>query len=212
MKIIDLSHKIEKDMSLYSGTDLPELTEVYSIHKSGYKESRIGYFSHIGTHIDFPSHIIEGGKSLEDFDIETFYGKGIVIDARKSSKNLKIGKSYIGEIEKKINDFNFIFFYTGWDRNWKKKDYENYPEIDIELASYLAKLNLKGIGVDTISVEKGEGKTFPIHEIFMKKDILLIENLNNLEYLIGKEFEISIFPIFFPNLDGVPVRAVAIIR
>lgn len=212
MKIIDLSHKIEKNMSLYPETEKPELSEVASIENLGYRESKVNYSSHIGTHIDFPRHIIKRGKSLEDFNIDSFYGKGIVIDATRSYINLKIGVEYVDEIEENIDDCEFILFYTGWSKKWKKEEYQTHPEIDLELADYLVKLNIKGIGIDTISVEKGEEKKFPVHEKFLEKNILLIENLNNLEYLIGNQFEFSIFPIFFPKLDGVPIRAVAIIR
>lgn len=212
MKIVDLSHKIEEDMSLYFGTEKPNLKEMASIDKYGYRESKISFFSHIGTHIDFPSHIIEDGKSLENFEIESFYGNGVVIDCRNSSKTLRIGMEYVSKIKLFIEKVDFIIFYTGWDKKWKTEEYQIYPEIEEELAIWLSELNLKGIGIDTLSIESGENKKFPIHRKLLEKDVIIIENLNNLEDLVNKIFELTIFPVYLPKAEGIPIRATGIIR
>jgi kynurenine formamidase len=40
--------------------------------------------------------------------------------------------------------------------------------------------------------------------------MVIIENLNDLASLIGKEFLIACFPLNIPNADASPVRAVGI--
>ncbi|MEI8006019.1 MAG: hypothetical protein WCI48_07415 [Bacteroidota bacterium] len=51
----------------------------------------------------------------------------------------------------------------------------------------------------------------PNHFIFLRKEILLIENLTNLDKLPESGFTLQCFPLKVANADGSPVRAVAII-
>lgn len=75
MKIIDLTHFIEEKMPVFPGTEPPRIIQKNTIKKDGFAEKLFTMYSHTGTHIDAPSHMIEGGHSLNDFSIEKFIGK-----------------------------------------------------------------------------------------------------------------------------------------
>jgi len=62
------------------------------------------------------------------------------------------------------------------------------------------------IGIDWASPDL---EPYPIHEILLNNNILILENLTNLDFLLsGPAFEIFAFPLKI-NADSSIVRAVA---
>lgn len=207
MKILDLTHMIDEKMPVFPGTEPPKIIQKNTIKKDGFAEKLLTMYTHTGTHIDAPAHMIEGGNSLSDFPVEKFVGRGIVIPLE--SDNL-INLNYLKKFETQIKEASFVLFYSGWDNLWGKKEYFNgFPTLTIKAAKYLVEFNLKGIGIDAISIDPMESLDFDIHHILLKKDLVIIENLKNLKKLIDKKFEFYITPLKIKDLDGSPVRAIA---
>lgn len=207
MNIIDLTHIINESMPVFPGTEPPKIIEKTTIKKDGFAEKLLTMFSHTGTHIDAPAHMIEGGSSLSDFSVEKFVGNGLVIPLE--SNNL-INLNYLKSFENQIKEASFILFYSAWDNLWGEKEYfHGFPSLTIDAAKYLVGFDLKGIGIDTISIDDINNENFDIHHIILKKDLIIIENLKNLKYLINKKFELHIAPLNIKGLDGSPVRAIA---
>jgi len=205
MKIIDLTHIIDEKMPVFPGTEPPKIIQKNTIKKDGFAEKLLAMYSHTGTHIDAPAHMIEDGHSLSDFSIEKFIGKGIIIPLE--SNNL-IELNYLKKFQIQIKKASFVLFYSGWDEFWGKKEYFNgFPSLSIEAAKYLVEFDLKGVGIDAVSIDAIDSKDFGVHHILLKKDLVIIENLKNLKYLINKNFELYITPLKIKGLDGSPVRA-----
>ncbi|MBN1599099.1 MAG: cyclase family protein [Bacteroidales bacterium] len=207
--IIDLSYNIDPAMPVYPGSDEPTIEIVSSIEQDGYKETRISVWSHIGTHIESQSHIIKEGKTLDQFNIDQFIGSAIVI----SCNNLQyIEADLLPESLNKQKCPDFILFYTGWDKYWGTKRYfDNYPVLTLGVSKLLSSLPLKGIGIDTISVDPIDSKEYPVHKILLNNDKVIIENLCNLDKLPRSEFSFSCVPLKISNSEASPVRAYAII-
>lgn len=203
--MIDLTHMIEEKMPVFPGTEPPKIIQKNTIEKDGFAEKLLKMYSHTGTHIDAPAHMIKGGNSLDDFPIEKFIGKGLVIPLESNSL---IGLDYLKQFEIQIKDASFILFHSGWDKFWGNEEYFNgFPSLSVEAAKYLVKFNLKGVGIDAVSIDAMENESFDIHHILLKKDLVIIENLKNLGSLIDKNFELYITPLKIKDLDGSPVRA-----
>ena len=82
MNVIELTHTIQGDMPVYPGTEKPVLTTACTIRDAGYRETILHMYSHTGTHMDAPAHMIELGRTLDAFPAETFVGPGFVLDCR----------------------------------------------------------------------------------------------------------------------------------
>ncbi len=194
-------------MPVYPGS--PEvLYEDFCTHeKDGFAESAIHFTSHVGTHIDFPYHILQGGKSSADFELETFMGKGLRVTYSLNDKNI------IDEIDSKISMWGipgFILICTHWDRYWGKPEYfVDFPLPGKEVFKYLASLKLKGIGIDTASVDEIYSETLENHKILMENELVIIENMTNLNKLPDSIFNFFCFPLKLQKGNGSPVRAVA---
>jgi kynurenine formamidase len=216
MKLIDLSHILNENITVYPDTIPPTFEISNTVEKDGFTEIKMTMASHTGTHIDAPCHIIQDTKSLDQFPVDKFVGKAIVIPCQDKED---ITLEYLQTYEDRIAQVDFILFITGWQYKWKTKDYFSDSQIPtIEAAKWLTKFKLKGIGIDSFSVDKivsAESVTsenLPNHHILLGKEILLIESLTNLDKLPDRVFSFQCLPLNIENADGSPVRAIAMIN
>ena len=80
VRIIDISRALFNDMPVYEGDPEVKISEVHSISDKGYSVRSLSLNTHAGTHLDFPSHFIESGKTQNDLDLSLFYGEVMVTD------------------------------------------------------------------------------------------------------------------------------------
>lgn len=211
MKIIDLTQTISTAMPVYPGTEPPVITQANTIDKDGFAEKSISFFSHTGTHIDAPGHIIKGKYTLDQFCLDKFIGKGFVIDI-SSSKTKIIERDSIEKYSAQIGDSGFVLFCTGWDKKWGSNDYFNgFPVLSKDSAEWLCNFKIKGVGFDCISVDPVGEEGLAIHKILLKNNLVIIENLCNLNQLTGHKFIFSCLPLKIENSDGSPIRAIGIL-
>jgi kynurenine formamidase len=206
---IDLTHPIHEDMPVYPGTEQPEIITGCSIEEDGFLEKQITFYSHTGTHMDAPAHLVKGGKFLDQYDIGRFHGSAIVVHL-ESNKDESIDVAVLKPFENQLKKADFLLVHTGWGRHWGSNDYfANFPTLTPEAAEWVAGLGLKGVGFDAISADSADSSTYPIHKILLGADMVIIENLKNLDQLPDELFEFSCFPLYFQQADGSPIRAVA---
>ncbi|MBI9102487.1 MAG: cyclase family protein [Spirochaetales bacterium] len=209
MKIIDLTHEICQGMPVFPGTEPPVLLDANTFENSGFREKKISMYSHTGTHIDAPAHMLKEGVSLDRLDISHFMGEAFIFDfSKNNSKQIEIED--LKPYEDKLKHTDFLIIKTGWDQYWgDDKYYEDFPALSLKAAEWLAEFNLKGLGVDSISIDPMSSTDFEVHKILLARNILSIENLTNLDSIKGERFTLSILPLKSRDADGSPVRAVA---
>ncbi len=198
-------------MPVYPGTEPPTFSTPCTIEKSGFTETKITLYSHTGTHIDAPAHIIPRAKTLDQLGIDHYFGRACRLDLKSVNKPI-IDVTDLKPYEDFMEEVDFVLLHTGWSEFWNKGRYfEGYPVLSTEAATWISEFRLKGLGVDMISVDREETSDFPIHRILLEQNILIIENLTNLQELPGMAFSFSCLPLKFENSDASPVRAIAII-
>ncbi len=205
MKVYDLTHTIQNDMPVYPGTEQPKLTTACTIEAVGYRETLLHMFSHTGTHMDAPAHMLLDGAALDSYPGEKFAGTAVVVDCRERENiSLPLLQSY------DLDGVDFLLFCTGWDKKWGSPDYyEGFPCLTADAAAYLATLPLKGVGEDTISLDPCDSVDFPNHIALLGADFVNTENLTGLDALIGRRFTFVTLPLKFENSDGCSCRAIA---
>jgi len=209
MRIVDLSHTVSPNMPVYPGTEQPIFITGCSIEKIGFLEKKITMYSHTGTHVDAPAHLIKDATTLDLLAIEHFHGSALMLNF-ENDKSKTINVSSLEPYEKEIEKIDFLLIHTGWSKYWgTEKYFSDYTVLSLEAANWLSKFQLKGLGLDTISADISETDDYPIHKILLKKNTIIIENLINLLSLPISIFTFSCFPIKFEDADGSPVRAVA---
>ncbi len=205
MKVYDLTHTIRNDMPVYPGTEQPRLTTACTIEEVGYRETLLHMYSHTGTHMGAPAHMLTDGAALDRYPGEKFVGAAIVVDCRgEKDISLPLLQRY------DLSGVDFVLFCTGWDKKWGTPAYyENFPCLTAEAAAYLAVLPLKGVGEDSISLDPCDSTDFPNHITLMKAGFINTENLTGLDALLGRRFTFVTLPLKFENADGCSCRAIA---
>jgi len=202
MELVDLTHTFQNDMPVYPGDPETKLEHVAKISIDGFNDHKVTTCLHVGTHIDAPLHMIEGGKALSDISIESFFGRGCVIDAR--------GKKQIDSDlleENSVREGDIVVVATGMYKKYGSKEYfEDYPMFTKEFAEKLVERKVKIVCMDTVSPDN---KPYEIHKILLKNDVLIIENLTDTEKIIDKkDFQITALPTKM-FADAAPVRVIA---
>ncbi len=203
MRLVDLTHAFTDNMPTYPGDPKASMQQSARIEKEGYADHWLQTGMHVGTHIDAPAHMITGGKKVHELPLELFYGKGRVMDVRKR-KRIDTGIQGYKNIEKE----EVVFFCTGFSKKYHAKKYfTDFPVMTEALAKELVKRRIKMVGFDTPSPDK---KPFAAHKILLGAGILIIENLMNLEALLGvPEFQVHAAPMKL-SADAAPARVVAV--
>lgn len=202
MKYIDLTHTFTKDMPVFPGDAAAELLPTALVAKDGISDQKVISGMHVGTHMDSPGHMLMGGKLLNDYPVGKFFGRGVMIDARGKKT---VGTEAISSI--KINRGDIVLVCFGWSSEFREDEYYiNYPEISKAFSQKLVELGVSMVGMDSPSPDRAP---YEVHKLLLKGDILIIENLTNLERLIGQQnFEIIALPAKF-QADGAFCRVVA---
>ena len=174
MKVIDLSHAINSNMSTYTKDEKFQAYDIASIEKDGYNEKLLKLCTHTGTHIDAPSHMINKGKTIDEFNINDFIGIAVIIDV---SNLEKIDIEDLNTYKDKINNSDFVILKTGWDKYWGSDTYlKGFPTLTEEAARWLCNFNIRGIGTDTISIDAFDSIDFEVHNTILSRGIMIIEN------------------------------------
>lgn len=204
MNIIDLSVPLNEVTPAYEGDPPTKLEPVATVAKDGYAFTYLSVNSHTGTHIDAPAHMLPSpAKQLSEYPIETFSGRGVYINVHEMPFTLETVKGFA------IGAGDIVLFRTDMSNHYHGPAYfKNYPAISEEIAQYLVSKRVKMVGVDMCSVDH---EPFTTHKILLASDVLIIENLTNLDKLVGVAFDVYALPLPIAA-DGAPARVIAVIK
>ena len=210
MQIIDLTHPLSSNTQPYPGSPANEIVDAVDFEKEGFRVKTMQITTHSGTHMDAPAHMLRNGKTLDAYPADYFYGKALVIDAVTKAAD-EISPTVIQQISKNCQP-DFILFNTNWDKKWGSKEYyASFPHLSSHLADLLSQMNLKGVGIDSPSVDPIDSQGYPVHQILMERGLLILENLCCLDKIGKNEFILAAFPLKTADADGSPIRAMAIL-
>ena len=201
--LIDLTHIFTDNMPVYPGDDCSKLYQSDFIKDCGVSDHTIKSGMHVGTHMDAPLHMVEGGALICEFPVDKFQNRGVLIDARGIDI---IDADILEKYDIKENDI--VLVWTGWDKKYRSDAYfKSWPIMTVGFAQALVDKKISLIGMDTAGPEMEE--TFPVHKTFLPNDVLIVENMANLSALENvTNFIVHAYPIKY-EADAAPVRIVA---
>ena len=214
MKVIDLTLTVSNKIPTFPGSPQPNFIPWEKIKDGGYNLELLFLSSHTGTHLDAPYHFLEKGSKIHEISLKKLVSNAVLIKSRKK-RNETITKTDIQKFEKKhgeIESFSSVVFWTGWQRNLQKDNYfTKNPGLSVSAANYLASKKIGLVGIDSPSIDLGTDFKFPVHHIFAKKGMLIVENLANLEKIKSSKFHLVVLPLKLKGATGSPVRAIAFV-
>lgn len=204
MNIIDVSMEISEDMIYYPGGVQPEVEHYRQIPEDSVNASEISISTHTGTHVDAPLHVKQDGESVEELDLENFYGKAQVLDLTGCDENVDRE-----DLEKSAIDRDIVLLKTGNSRKNYKEFREDFTYLTLEAVEYLIKQDVKTVGIDYLSLVKFNGGE-DAQEAHLKanEEMTVIEGLDLRDVEPGK-YIFSGMPLKMET-DGAPMRAALI--
>ena len=215
MKLLDLTLIISENIPTFPGSPQPSFVQDKNIKNDGYNSELLFLSSHTGTHLDAPYHFQEKGEKIQEISLKRLVSSAILVKSRKKGDQ-PITKTDIQKFEKKhgkIPSGSSIIFWTGWQKMIKNTSYfVRNPGLSTAAAKYLVSKKINLVGTDSPSIDLGKDKRFPVHHIFSKNNVLIVENLTNLEKIRSSKFHFVVLPLKLKGATGSPVRAIAFVE
>lgn len=202
-KIIDLTHTITDKMPVHALDEPVSLQRVRFLSSDSYNDWKLCAGMHVGTHIDGPGHLTDVHMPLSELAVDRFVGQGYLIDARGKTIDVSLLNGMPAQ------DGLIVFVLTGFDKKFGSSEYfTDHPVMTTNFAMELVSRRVKMVGIDCFSPDR---YPFPVHQLLFENNILIIENLTNLEQLVGvKTFTVAALPLK-TETDSALARVVAIV-
>lgn len=214
-KILDLSIPIRNHMPFYPGDPEPKIAPYISLEQEGCQVMELQIGTHTGTHIDAPRHFLAGGACVDQIPLERCMGNALVIPVTGLELDHPIRPADIRQYLSQLYSCEVVLFHTGWMNQYGSETFYHHPYLTRELAELLVSYHIKAVGVDMLNVDRTQvnGETYDMeafcaHDILLKNDIIIIENLINLEQADFQNPYCIFYPLKIEGGDGSPVRAV----
>ena len=204
----DLTHPLDTGMPVLPGDPEVQVDEVLTLADDGCSVRTVHLGTHSGTHVDAPSHVLRGGRTIDQVTPGELMGDAVVIHLPNLAPGHQI---HLGELLSAMPVVNcrIVLLATGWDRYWGTDDYLRHPGLAEGAAAALVDAGVRVVGMDMASPDRSDGSDgLAAHEALLGADCLIIENLRGLADLPSR-VEFTALPLNIAGGDGSPVRAVA---
>ncbi|MGB8951658.1 MAG: cyclase family protein [Candidatus Aminicenantales bacterium] len=236
-KLLEMTYAYGED-TIYWPTARPFHLEklAWGISEGGwwYASNEYSASEHGGTHVDAPIHFAEKGRTIDQIPLEEWIGPAVKIDVTSQCENNRdylLSKEDIENWEKefgRIPEGSWVIMYTGIGTQYypdKKKvlgtdrtGIDALPELSFpgfgpESVEFLIReRNIRGIAIDTPSIDAGRSKDFKVHQILCGANRLALENIANLDQLPPKGARLYVIPMRIKEGTGAPARVFAVLE
>ncbi len=229
LSMVDLTWPINGQSAFWPGDEYKpfELHTIATLDKDGVLSKAFSMPEHLGTHLDAPNHFEPDRPSVDQIPLQRLVAPAVKLDvapAVSADPDYLISVDDIHRFEKflgRIPDGAAVLAYTGWSQYWSNPTrYTNqdvmgklhFPGFSLEAVEFLIdQRHIRGIGIDTLSVDHGLSRDFPVHHLLGKADCWGLENLAHLKNLPSQGFYVLVAPIKIETGSGGPARVFAIL-
>jgi kynurenine formamidase len=209
-KIVDLSMPITSQIPVYPGDPKPHIEPAATFAENGYHVSRLVLGSHTGTHVDAPFHFREDGLRIDEVPLTYFLGKGIVIDVTGKNDGEAVTLDDVNAYLPRLEPGMIVLFYTGWSQYAETERYFLHPYIALDVIQAMLERGIRTFFIDALNIDPPDGSSFPAHEAITAANGVIGENFTNFDKIDFTDPYIIALPLYLPESDGSPVRAIAI--
>jgi kynurenine formamidase len=223
-EIVDLGHELYSGMPCYAANvtafwtvDDFDSTRRTSGGRRALRNKMMLLSEHTGTHFDAPSHFDEAGLSVDQVPLENLILAGHLLDLTHKKAHEAIEPQDLIEAErasgKAVTAGTAVVVWTGQDVNWGNPGffYER-PYVTAESAQWLVERGITLFCTDLIAIDNPEEWWEPTHTAFLGGGVPMVQQLNNLERLVGREFTFVALPLPMRGGTASPVRPVALLH
>lgn len=200
VKIHDISMALGESTVVWPGSRPVQV--VQELHGPA-QVSDLAMTSHAGTHVDAPAHFVAGATTIDVVPLDRLVGHARVVEIigpRIGAASLRGAGILPGDI---------VLFKTANSTLDEEAPFtDTYVALSRDGADYLARLPVRAVGIDYLSVELPDDG-FYVHSRLLEAGIPIIEGLRLAEVTAGPYF-LACLPLKLQGGDGAPARAVLI--
>jgi kynurenine formamidase len=218
-RVVDLTYTLDARQPALAGHPRLQITAVHTFAEHGRSNMAISCSLHQGTHVDAPSHFVEGQASIDAVPLDRLVGPAVLADLRGrvgpgnlvQVADIQAGLPPGVEIRGKI-----LVLFTGWSaaRFHQPDYYERSPGLHGETAAWLARQGIRALVLDMPTDVATPGGPrhgdAPGHRALLGAGIPLIEHVGYLDQLQSRQFLLIAAPIKVGGGDGAPARVLAL--
>jgi arylformamidase len=208
MRIYDVSVGISPQMPVWPGDPPVTLKRVSEIAKGANANvSRLECGVHIGTHVDAPSHFIDGAPAVETLSLKTLNGRAYVIDLWQADV-LDAETLDAAGIPPRTRR---LLFKTRNSEFWPSEGSEfrtDFVGVDRSGAEWLVKKGVQLVGIDYLSIAPYK-QSRPTHRVLLNAGVVVIEGLDLSQVSRGR-YTLHCLPLKLMGSDGAPARAILV--
>ncbi|MDX2040734.1 MAG: cyclase family protein [Acidobacteriota bacterium] len=209
MNIYDITVPISANLPVYPGDPEIQLERIMSLEKGDIANvTRLCCSTHIGTHVDPPSHFIAGARSLDELPLETLIGTARVVDVGDVPA---ITAEVLSRCD--LDGATRVLFKSRNSEFWpplndaEKTFREDFTCIAPNAARLLVERGVQLVGIDYLSVERFNFDEPTTHLVLLGANVVIVEGLALRDVPPG-DYELLCLPLKIKDGDGSPARVV----
>lgn len=205
--IKDITVTFRTGLPLWPGDPEPTMTLMKS-QEAGSRSNvtRIDTGVHFGTHLDAPCHFIEGGKGVDELDLDMLVGPCVVAEVlgvkEITPKHLDALKILPGTERLLLKTDN-----SDWWQNPNHTFDPNFAALTKEAAQWVVDNRIGLIGIDYLSIQLFADRDPETHVILLDVEVIIVEGLD-LRGIVPGAYTLTCLPMKIGGADGAPVRAI----
>jgi len=209
MKVYDISVPLRADMPTYEGEPGPRLEFTSQLSKGDSANiSVLSLGSHTGTHVDAPSHFLDGAPGVDSLPPEALVGPAFVAEHGGESHITAADLNALGIPA----DCERLLFKTRSGRFWDDTEFHrDFIALAPDAARALAERGLRLVGIDYLSIERFRPERHEVHETLLASGVVILEGLDLRQVPPGEYFLVGA-PLNVVGAEGAPARAFLIDR
>jgi arylformamidase len=185
----------------------------FNFKEHGWNAQTLHLYSHCGTHMDAPTHIEAGDRTIDEVPLAQCMGPAWLVKLDNIAPKALITVADLGNIVTRFAPGESLILRTGWSAfvdevKWR----DELPRVSLELARWCVEHRVKLLGVEPPSVTDVNHlpEVIQIHQTLLGGGVLIVEGLTNLDAISQEKFFFAALPLKPLRGDGSPVRAFVI--
>ena len=166
--LFDLTQPLDSKTTVYPGDPPLACRQSFTVPRDGYSVHALSCSSHVGTHIDAPSHFFADGATVDQLPLSTLILPALVLDVPRKKARECIAWDTIEPMVDRIRPGIAVLFRTGWSRFWDRTTttppthdsrgptyyYFDHPWLTTDVSEHLLALGVRVVGTDTMSPDQ----------------------------------------------------------
>ncbi len=204
MKVFDISVPLRPDIPTYEGEPGPRLEFRKLLSKGDSSTvSVLSLGSHTGTHVDAPSHFIDGAHGVEELPLDALVGPAYVAEF---SGNTHITAAELESMAIPA-DCQRLLFMTRNSVLWDDPEFHrDFIALAPDAAWALGERGLQLVGIDYLSIERFRASPHEVHETLLASGVVILEGVDLRRVTPGGYFLVCA-PLNVVGAEGAPARA-----